>query len=53
MSGGYGGAKRMLWLMAKYANGVAEQRGLGIVFQALVPTQIGASRRSREGCTQR
>ena len=26
----------MLWLMAKYANGVAEQKGLGIRFQAIV-----------------
>ena len=27
LSGGYAGAKRMLWLMAKYANGVARQKG--------------------------
>jgi hypothetical protein len=27
-------------LMAKYANGVAEQKGLGIRFQAIVPQQI-------------
>ena len=40
MSGGYGGAKRMLWFMAKYANGVAEQKHLGIRFQAIVPQQI-------------
>jgi len=40
MSGGYAGAKRMLWFMAKYANGVAEQKGLGIRFQAIVPQQI-------------
>jgi NAD(P)-dependent dehydrogenase (short-subunit alcohol dehydrogenase family) len=40
MSGGYGGAKRMLWFMAKYANGVAEQRHLGIRFQAIVPQQM-------------
>src|SRR6266851_6418022 len=40
LSGGYAGAKRMLWLMAKYANGVAEQKGLGIRFQAIVPQQI-------------
>ena len=40
MSGGYGGAKRMLWFMAKYANGVSEQRDLGIRFQAIVPQQI-------------
>ena len=30
----------MLWLMAKYANGVAKQKGLGIRFQAIVPQQI-------------
>ena len=40
MSGGYGGAKRMLWFMAKYANGVSEQKGLGIRFQAIVPQQM-------------
>src|SRR6266481_7989893 len=28
MSGGYAGAKRMLWIMANYANGVAKQKGL-------------------------
>ena len=26
LSGGYAGAKRMLWFMARYANGVAEQK---------------------------
>jgi NAD(P)-dependent dehydrogenase (short-subunit alcohol dehydrogenase family) len=40
LSGGYAGAKRMLWLMAKYANGVARQKGLGIRFRAIVPQQI-------------
>jgi NAD(P)-dependent dehydrogenase (short-subunit alcohol dehydrogenase family) len=40
LSGGYAGAKRMLWFMAKYANGVAEQKRLGIRFQAVVPQQI-------------
>jgi NADP-dependent 3-hydroxy acid dehydrogenase YdfG len=40
MSGGYGGAKRMLWFMAKYANGVAQQKALGIRFQAIVPQQM-------------
>jgi hypothetical protein len=40
MSGGYAGAKRMLWFMAKYANKVAEQKKLGIRFQAIVPQQI-------------
>ena len=38
MSGGY--AKRMLWIMAKYANGVSAAKGLGIHFQAIVPLQI-------------
>jgi NAD(P)-dependent dehydrogenase (short-subunit alcohol dehydrogenase family) len=40
LSGGYAGAKRMLWMMAKYANAVAKQKGLGIRFQAIVPQQI-------------
>jgi NAD(P)-dependent dehydrogenase (short-subunit alcohol dehydrogenase family) len=40
LSGGYGGAKRMLWMMAKYAGGVSEQKGLGIRFQAIVPMQM-------------
>jgi NAD(P)-dependent dehydrogenase (short-subunit alcohol dehydrogenase family) len=40
MSGGYGGAKRMLWFMAKYANRVSEQRKLGICFQTIVPRQM-------------
>jgi len=40
MSGGYGGAKRMLWFMAKYANVVAQQKNLGIRFQALAPRQV-------------
>ena len=40
MSGGYGGAKRMLWFMAKYANGLSEEKDLGIRFQAIVPLQI-------------
>src|SRR5438132_5864286 len=40
LSGGYGGAKRMLWFMAKYANGVSEQKDLGIRFQAIVPQQM-------------
>lgn len=37
MSGGYGGAKRMLWFMTKYANGVSAEKNLGIRFQAIVP----------------
>lgn len=40
LSGGYAGAKRMLWFMTKYANGVSAQKGLGIRFQAIVPQQI-------------
>ena len=40
MSGGYAGAKRMLWFMAKYANGIAGKKRLGIRFQAIVPQQI-------------
>ena len=40
LSGGYAGAKHMLWLMAKYANGVAEQKGLGIRFQVVAPLQM-------------
>jgi NAD(P)-dependent dehydrogenase (short-subunit alcohol dehydrogenase family) len=40
LSGGYAGAKRMLWLMAHYANDVATERRLGIHFQVLVPLQI-------------
>ncbi len=40
LSGAYAGAKRMLWTMAKYANGVSEQKGLGIRFQVIVPLQL-------------
>ena len=40
LSGGYAGAKRMLWFMARYANGISEQKNLGIRFQAIVPLQI-------------
>jgi hypothetical protein len=40
MSGGYAGAKRMLWLMAKYANGVSEEKALGIRFQTVLPRQM-------------
>ena len=42
LSGGYAGAKRMLWVMARYANGVSAQLGLGIRFQAIVPLQMVA-----------
>jgi NADP-dependent 3-hydroxy acid dehydrogenase YdfG len=40
MSGGYGGAKRMLWFMASYANGISKQKNLGIRFQVIVPQQM-------------
>jgi hypothetical protein len=40
LSGGHAGAKRMLWLMAHYANSSAAELGLGIRFQVLVPLQI-------------
>jgi NAD(P)-dependent dehydrogenase (short-subunit alcohol dehydrogenase family) len=48
LSGGYGGAKRMLWMMASYANTVSGELGLGIHFQAIVPRQvIGETRLGR------
>jgi hypothetical protein len=40
LSGGYAGAKRMLWIMASYANGVSQQKALGIRFQVIVPRQM-------------
>jgi hypothetical protein len=40
LSGGYAGAKRMLWLTGEYANGVSAELDLGIRFQVLVPLQI-------------
>ncbi len=40
LSGGYAGAKHMLRFMARYANGIAKQKGLGIRFQAILPMQI-------------
>jgi len=40
LSGGYTGAKRMLWFMAHSANAVSRERDLGIHFQALVPCQL-------------
>jgi NAD(P)-dependent dehydrogenase (short-subunit alcohol dehydrogenase family) len=46
MSGGYGGAKRMLWFMAKYATGIAAQKDLGIRFQAIV--SLSSSRDTRD-----
>jgi NAD(P)-dependent dehydrogenase (short-subunit alcohol dehydrogenase family) len=50
LSGGYAGAKRMLWLMASYANQSSSDLGLGIKFQTLVPRQmIGETQLGREG----
>jgi len=43
MSGGYAGAKRMLWFMASYANTVSTEQDLGIRFQAIVPRQMLAA----------
>ena len=40
LSGGYAGAKRMLWLMAQYAAGISKELALGITVQALVPQQM-------------
>jgi hypothetical protein len=40
LSGGYAGAKRMLWFMAKYANDVSQEKGLGLRFQAILPRQM-------------
>ncbi|MEP6874177.1 MAG: SDR family oxidoreductase, partial [Burkholderiales bacterium] len=40
LSGSYAGAKRMLWLLAGYANGIAAERDLDIRFQAILPQQI-------------
>jgi len=42
LSGGYAGAKRMLWLMAGYANEISAGRNLGIHFQTLLPRQMVA-----------
>jgi NAD(P)-dependent dehydrogenase (short-subunit alcohol dehydrogenase family) len=43
LSGGYAGAKRMLWIMASYANGISAELDLGIRFQAVVPQQMTAA----------
>lgn len=57
MSGGYAGAKRMLWFMAQYANGVSAELDLGIRFQALVLMQISGEtergRKAAEGYAKR
>jgi NAD(P)-dependent dehydrogenase (short-subunit alcohol dehydrogenase family) len=41
-SGGYAGAKRMLWLMAGYAQQASDRKGLGLRIQALLPLQMVA-----------
>ncbi|MGH9841207.1 MAG: SDR family oxidoreductase [Blastocatellia bacterium] len=40
LSGSYAGAKRMLWFMADYANGIAKKLNLDIRFQTILPLQI-------------
>jgi len=40
LSGGYAGAKRMIWFLAQYASGVSKELDLGIRVQVLVPRQI-------------
>jgi NAD(P)-dependent dehydrogenase (short-subunit alcohol dehydrogenase family) len=40
LSGGYIGAKRMLWFMAHSANAVSRERGRDLHFQVLVPGQL-------------
>lgn len=40
LSGSYAGAKRMLWLMTNYANGVAKELDLDVRFQTILPLQI-------------
>lgn len=40
LSGGYAGAKRGQWFIAKYAQGLADQLGLGLRFRVVVPRQM-------------
>lgn len=40
LSGGYGGAKKMIWLLAKYADALSLENGLGIRCQVVVPQQM-------------
>lgn len=40
LSGGYAGAKRMQWLLAGYAQQVADAKKLGLRFLAVVPKQM-------------
>jgi NAD(P)-dependent dehydrogenase (short-subunit alcohol dehydrogenase family) len=40
LSGGYAGAKRMQWLLAGYAQKIADAKNLGIRFLAVLPKQL-------------
>jgi NAD(P)-dependent dehydrogenase (short-subunit alcohol dehydrogenase family) len=40
LSGGYAGAKRMQWLLAGYAQKIADAKKLGIRFLAVLPKQL-------------
>ena len=40
LSGGYAGAKRMQWLLAGYAQKIADAKQLGIRFLAVLPKQL-------------
>ena len=42
LSGGYAGAKRAQWFIAKYAQGLSEQLSLGLRFRVIVPRQMFA-----------
>ncbi|MBY5406313.1 SDR family NAD(P)-dependent oxidoreductase [Rhizobium sp. LARHSG275] len=42
LSGGYAGAKRAQWFIAKYAEGLSTQLGLGLRFRVIVPRQMFA-----------
>lgn len=40
LSGGYAGAKRAQWFIARYAEGLSQQLGLGLRFRVVVPRQM-------------
>jgi len=42
LSGGYAGAKRAQWFIAKYAEALSAQLGLGLRFRVIVPRQMFA-----------
>ena len=58
LSGGYSGAKRMQWLLAGYAQQIADERELGLRFLAVLPKQfiegttIGAAASDAYGAMQ-